>query len=244
MKTLKIASLIALCSMAFSANATVIWGTTSDSTTFGVYNSQSVSTGGGSAYSPASTRYDYMTLDRFDSSLGTLDSVTISFSGSWYHNSSGYEDDDSSWWGNDYVRMTGRAVASYGLQLYDPYQTTSSRADSDYLYCRDTDGYCSDREYSGTRGFSGSLNLAGFSLNQFIGNDALNLRAFNSQDADVTSCSTDGSDRCGAASWGNWSGQVTVTYNYFNQVPEPGMLTLFALGLLAVGISRRRQSVA
>ena len=36
----------------------------------------------------------------------------------------------------------------------------------------------------------------------------------------------------------------TVTYNYFNQVPEPGMLTLFALGLLAVGISRRRQSVA
>ncbi len=236
MKLRLLAVFLLLFGAAGAAQAAIM--TISDTASFSTYTNQDVYTSGSSRYTGASTTYDYFTLDRFNGSLGTLLGVSVRFTSTWNHRVWANSDDDSGWGYEDDVYVRARGVAQYGVYMYDPYSTARSTTDSEIVRCSDDDGYCSDYDNSGNRSFNRSMNLSGFSLADFIGNDSLNLYAWNSQDADILSCDNGGNDDCSAYSRGNFWGQATVTYRY-QTVPEPGTLSLFGLALLAFGISRK-----
>jgi len=94
--------------------------------------------------------------------------------------------------------------------------------------------------------FMGELSTAGFSLNDFIASSPSDILLFSLTNNLRTGVNCGGGDICDSRSNSRWYGQVSVLYSYNERnqsatVPEPSVIALFSLGLIGLGLSRRRK---
>ena len=220
----------------------------------------------GSTLSDSDTIVQEVTLNRFDSSLGTLTGVDISFTSSWTHVSYGYASDSAPtthsyrhrhcrWWCSTHTHyyysndtfISGTANAIFTVELYDPASTSSLVSDSNSISCSNYTSSrnavsCENSIVDDGNSYDGSLDLSSFSLSEFVGAaDDLNLRFTNYADFSATCDNNDFGDRCQGWNDTFWAGDITVTYEYTVNTPEPVSLLLMACGLLCSGLFRRKR---
>ena len=171
---------------------------------------------------------DPLAFNQFNTSLGTLTSVTISFS------------DNSA--GTVQITNNGSSTGSFAaglnekLSLYDP----NSIKLASYTDIGSSSGYvniASNGSYTFNQSASGSSPLTTLSSNlgEFEGNSTITLTLNGTATASIT-----GPTPYNAITLSQSYGTATVTYTY--AVPEPGTGVLLMGGFLAVGglVLRRR----
>jgi hypothetical protein len=104
---------------------------------------------------------------------------------------------------------------------------------------------CNDYQ-NGLDNFDGTLSLAGISLSNFIAANPSDMLSFSLSNRLATHRVCGAGDSCNTRSTSRWTGRIFVDYNYSQQnqsasVPEPSIIALFSLGLLGLGLSRRRK---
>jgi hypothetical protein len=187
-----------LLAMAASAQA----GYIEYSTDFSANNARVQTYTSGSGLSGTNATVATTNLSRFDSGLGTLTGVEISFTSEWNHSTYATARDTSSeytvrsytysyscgWgrtcYGTSYYRdyrndtwVHANAYNSLSLSLIDPAAVTNSLLDTNYVSCsRYSNGtsylYCNDTDATSGT-FDDLLDLSGFDLSQFVTSDAL-----------------------------------------------------------------------
>ena len=246
MKKLNFA-ILALMIVAGSANATLITQTKE----FNLNNYYNYTSGTSYAFNDARTTTSGLEFDRFDSSLGSLNSVSISYATDYDHylyasaRDSQYESRTRTYYHcwrfgrchwhyrytyADTVSIAANSIAKMTIELTDPSSALKASSDVNSAGCTrsgsNSSSSCSDREYDRDNEFNGALDLSAFSNADFIGADSINVLLKNYASVSGT-CS--GNERhCNASSDVYWSGAVTVVYDFTSAaVPEPATVSLF-----------------
>lgn len=244
------------------------------STGFSANNISNYDSTYGESLSDASTVTNQVELGRFDSSLGELASVEITFDTEWTHYSYAkaydtiseyeikyhnyqcgkhkkksckkqykkYKDYENDAW------VSSISDVSFTLALLDPAYVDETLADQLLTGCSDyeQDGgkaSCRASNYNASNNFDGRLDLTGYDLGQFAGSTPLLFSLSTYAGFNATCDNNDYGDKCKAYNDAYWHGDITVTYTYHEaSVPAPNMVSLFALGLVAVGLRKRRQA--
>ena len=215
----------------------------SDSTSF---NTGTIYTSTANSITPTSASnygYAYTSLNGFDSGLGTLTGVSISYDTSAYIRSSIAVRDPSDCWAfcEDNVSGGGYVRGDFYLDLYDPnlgYNPSTSRSSS--VNCSDNDGYCSRTTSTYANYLDGILfsTTDASLLEQFL-DETLNFRA-SARTTATTSYCYDTEDTCRTYGETRFWGNLVVNYTYDEvSVPEPATIGLFVLGLLGFGLRRK-----
>lgn len=204
-------------------------------------------------------RDNQLSFSRFDFRLGNLTAVDISFESSWSFLSTLQAIDSTLLGdinGDGSVTGSGRSIHRMSFNLIDPnanpVNDTVAASEVIRHNCSPAP-ICADFD-SASGNFDGSVDLTTIpSLDAWLydgmtADDVLvNTRIISR--ADLLGCS-DG-DSCeqfiGA---GLWTGNATLTYTYEDRiggagggnVPEPGILALFAAGLVGLGFAGRRKT--
>lgn len=207
------------------------------------------------------TNQSTYSLQAFDSSLGTLTGVQMSFAASWGYRAEGTaigDDYECDWLGNctgmpSDAQMSGVAVGVYTLGLTDPIGAPQVFSSNQAMNCATSGiGYRSCTfQGSGSGRNSGMLDVSSIPLTQFLAdaNDmSIDFLVSNRQTASITSCTfNDRFDLCRAYALGGFSGSLSVVYQYDTlattqgSVPEPGSLGLvFVAGTIGFLTLRRR----
>lgn len=240
------------------ANATVV----QYSTSFYTYTNANTVTTGSYAASGRATASN-VSLQGFDSSLGTLTGVNISFTSRWDHTGSTSARDTSpearryysryrhcSWGRCHYhtryytrtyndTSATNYADSRLTVTLLDPAGAASSRSSTLRSSCRSSVSSsvasCSDTDRT-IQSFNGSLNLTGIDLNDFVktSGDLVDLRMSNFKGARLYCDNNDAGDRCYGNSYGRWNGRVNISYTY--TATAPTVPEPAALGLFGLGL--------
>lgn len=230
--------LLAASTLGTSAQATIM--TVGDSAAFsfssydGLYDRDARNAANGEYFTRNRQILD-LTLDRFDASLGSLLDVDIWFESTWSLSSTVDSVDPRN--GNRVASARGRSVSRQRVRLMDPNNEVVASNEFLASSCNDRPSCSATTNDSGL--FNGSFDLGAFSLADFIGSDALDIRVVRLLDSDLRGCG--GFDFCSHENSNNaWSGTVHVDYTY--NVPEPSTLLLMGLGLGGIGASRLRRT--
>ncbi len=186
----------------------------------------------------STTPMQTLDFDQFSSSLGTLNEVDISLTGSTIG-------------GGATANLTGGeggiATSSFTatLEVTGPGATTEfSGAVSASATCQNNFRFpftCTSGLVAPTLGagaFTPNPVVLTTSLAPFVGTGTVGLLAEIAGFAPSSSCTASFQPTCNNTSDVSWAGSVTVTYLYTpsSAVPEPGALGVFAAGLVGLGL--------
>ncbi len=183
----------------------------------------------------------------FDSNLGILTGVEISFDTNWLLSGKieGW-DTRNSRWHPEYVKGAGIATSKMQVTLTNPASSTEDKISATTSSCHKwgkKSAYCTKSE-STSGSFNDTLDLSTIALSNFL--DTMLILEFEKKlTAEVTKCETwfSNDDKCRMTNYNNnWLGGIAVTYAYDEfvvAVPEPSSLALFGLGIIGLGFARR-----
>lgn len=260
MTKLKLFTAVALLFTGSAANASII----SYSSNFSTYTRTT-----GALVNGYNADVDIINLQGFNSTLGTLTDVDISFTSSWDYTAIANSSDSTGT-----ITTAGGSVslgpfgsisfpnlysndssADYGFNSFLSVNLVSPNYISERLqnYLRGTCSQtlidstiemstCSDTK-SASGIFDSSLDLSTMTLNEFI-TDNLEFNIWNQKHYGLLTCGS--GDTCTADTYGKWDGILTVSYIYdtttgssTTTVPIPGSLALLGFGLLGLFTTRR-----
>jgi hypothetical protein len=209
---------------------------------------------------------DFMLLNlpSFNSSLGTLNSVSISFASAFTTSMEGFASHSAApcmFIGCEMPTIEASVGVDHDLtltgHLLNAPSTTVSHLvpqsqECSYVVTGPTSVTCNANQsppQSGT--FDSDFDLSSYSLADFT--DVSNLFFAFQLESDFNGyCGIQlqlNSQECIVTRTADWNGTVNVTYDYTNgsgggshEVPEPETASLFAAALLAIGLARRRRS--
>lgn len=207
-------------------------------------------------------------LPGFNSSLGTLNSVAVSFASEIGHGMSGRADDDRATCQDFFCLFTDIEASldvfntvRYTAFLANAPAASMTRSFEEREACsvaNDSDGpigCSSDSAPAIHDGFEGTFDLGGASLDSFIDISSLIL-GFQFQSILSGTCQNDLGDRCSVLRGGIWHGLYQVTYDYTpggtdpedpenppdpTDLPDPNPLLLWATACFGLAIARRRK---
>ncbi|MBT1452430.1 choice-of-anchor E domain-containing protein [Glaciecola sp. XM2] len=187
--------------------------------------------------------YAQNTFAGFDSSIGILESVKIS-----YDTTASVEgwldiyDPSTGFFAEDNVSGDGYAAARHSIDLLSPNLGSSpANFASEYLRCSDGDGNCTDFG-SNTRYLDGILlNITNGSLLQGFIDTSIVLRSTNYASARISRCDDD-EDLCRVRSTSEFSGRYTLEFTYSDfpvAASSPAAFGLFIIGLVTLVMRRK-----
>lgn len=192
-----------------------------------------------------------VSLSGFDSSLGTLLGVQIGFDTNWSLTGNLQANDIDQWY--NWAEQTGGSAyagGNYSITLVDPAGASNVSAEATHLSCYNSGTWwpsnvkCSDTE-SDSGAFDGTMDISSIDLAEFLDDD-ISFNITRLLTAEITGCG-DGDDYCSVTNKNNaWAGELTISYVYDvtqpEEVPEPGSLAMFGLGLIGLGLARRKNA--
>lgn len=235
---------------------------------FSANNTSNYDSTTGAFLSDASVVTNQVELAKFDSSLGQLTDIEITFVSEWTHYAYAkaydatseyvinqhsykcgkkkkksctktYKDYENDAW------VTSLSDVSFTIALLEPAYVDDWLADSLLTGCVDNEkdggrASCRASNYNAANAFDGELDLAGYDFSQFVGSNPLLFSLSTYAGFSGVCDNNDYGDKCKAYNDAYWHGDITVSYTYEEvAVPAPGLLFLFAFALVPV-LARRR----